>query len=44
MSAQGSQQISKEDLQSNRLDFFLLSQQVNTVCQQIADIGLTSSN
>lgn len=42
--AQSSQQISKEDLQSNRLDYFLLSQQVNTVCQQIEDIGLTPSN
>lgn len=27
-----SQLIAKEDLQSNRLDYFLLSQQVNTVC------------
>ena len=40
----GVQSIAKEDLQSNRIDYFLLSQQVNNVCQQIDDIGLTTTN
>jgi len=33
-------QLAKDELQQNKLDYFLLSQQVNTLCSQVDEIEL----